>query len=105
MNELESSIGSLKKATLEGYTLLAKLERGQKDLEESKVPVFPDRFMVVKDNQEDRHFLIGLKLPSTANLTNWSELPADFVGRVGFTADDLRQIIMGIQTLLGESNG
>lgn len=35
MTELESSIGSLKKATLEGYTLLAKLERAQKDLKKS----------------------------------------------------------------------
>lgn len=33
MTELELAIGHLKEATLEGYTLLAKLERGQKDLE------------------------------------------------------------------------
>jgi len=100
MTELESSIRSLKESISVGNVLLDKLEREQKDLEKPKAPVFPGRFIAVPDDSISDNFVIGLDLPDT-----WCELPPGYKGRTAFDKEDIRQIIKGLQTLLGESNG
>ena len=104
MTELQSAIGHLKETISVGNVLLAKMETKQEDLDKPKVPVFPNRFTVVRDSVYPNSFIIGLKKDGTI-FRHWDELPPDFEGRAIFDQHDLREIIKGLQTLLGESNG
>ncbi len=99
MTELQTTIKSLTQTIIDETLLLGRLERQQKDLEESKVPKFPGSFIMVPDMYERGLFVIGLHKPST-----WSELPDDFKGRACFTKKDIQQIIDGLQMLIGVNN-
>ena len=101
MTELQTTIKRLEQVTFEGYTLLAKLTRAEKDLEKPKVPEFPIRFIAVRDCKIRDTFVIGLE-----QVKDWpDDLPKGFKGRAMFNRGDIWQIIRGLQTLLGESNG
>lgn len=102
MTELQIAIGHLNETISVGNVLLTKLEKQQKEAEKLKVPIFPWRFTIIKDAHIKGDFLIGLQ---EDNIYPYAELPKDFKGRAGFNRTDLRQIIAGIQTLLGEPNG
>lgn len=99
MTELQIMINELKTRVEQALNLVARLEKQQKDLRETKEPEFPSCFIVVKDRDFDGNFVIGLQKPC-----DWRELPQYFVGRAGYDRDEIQQIIRGLQTLLGESN-
>lgn len=99
MTELQIAIGHLKETISVGNVLLAKLEQ-QEEAEKSKSPKFPARFVAVKDSIIEGDFVIGMVDPRS-----WPELPHGFLGRACFSEKDIRQIITGLQTLLGDSNG
>lgn len=98
MTELQITIGHLKESISVGNVLLDKLEAKQRDLDKPKVPSFPYSFTIVKDKDLEDMFVIGLKEPNSV----WKELPVGFSGRACFDRGDIRQIIKGLQTLLGD---
>lgn len=100
MTELQIMINELKTRVEQALNLVARLEKQQKDLEKTKEPEFPTCFIVTKDRDFEDNFVIGLQKPC-----NWRELPQDFVGRAGYDRGEIQQIIRGLQTLLGDSNG
>jgi len=104
MTELELTIRHLKEAISVGNVLLKKLEIQQKDLKKSKEPNFPYRFIAVKDKHfnETDEFIIGLQKAEREFLNRWEELPPDFMGRACFTKYEIQEIILGLQTLLGD---
>lgn len=99
MTELQVTINNLKEAIIASDLVLQKLETTQKDLDKPKVPSFPSCFCTVKDECMDNLFVIGLKKPIV-----WPELPPNFIGRACFDRVEIKQIIAGLQTLLGESD-
>lgn len=100
MTKLQVTINNLKEVCLATELVWRKLEKAQKDLDKLEVPVFPNRFTAVLDESIQNNFVIGLELPASRG-----ELPPRYKGRTAFDRDDIRQIIKGLQTLLGESNG
>ena len=100
MTELQMTINNLGAVILSAGLVLEKLEKAQKDLDKPKVPVFPISFTAVRDESIRACFVIGLENPAT-----WDELPSGYKGRAAFDEGDIRQIIRGLQTLLGESDG
>lgn len=103
MTELQLAIGHLKETISVGNVLLDKMEKQQAVAERPKVPVFPWRFLVVRDSDSPENFIIGLKEDDIGTgITTWKELPSNFKGRAFFSKHDLRDIVSGIQTLLGD---
>lgn len=102
MTELQVTINNLKDVLTRGNRLLFQLEKAQKDLEKPKVPVFPPRFIAVKDVSIKNNFVIGLAASGYGHLQHWPELPDGFKGRALFSVNEIQQIITGLQTLLGE---
>jgi len=105
MTELELAIGHLKETISVGNVLLAKLEKQQEEASKPKVPVFPYRFIAVPDKTIQGYFVIGLRDDGPTLFKKWSELPEGFVGRSCFSRETMQELIKGLQTLLGESNG
>ena len=105
MTTLQITINNLKDVIASGNRLLSRLETAQKNLDKPKTPEFPARFIVVQDeNTPEVDFIIGLEDIGGTGITSWHELPPGFKGRAYFSRDELRQIITGLQTLLGDSN-
>lgn len=98
MTELQTTISRLKKTISAGNALLAELEAGQKDLDKLKAPKFPSTFIAMPTGRSSL-FTIGLEIPYEE-----ARLPKNFKGRSVFVKSDIRQIITGLQTLLGESD-
>jgi len=101
MTELQMTIANLKDVITAANRLLFKLEKTQKDLEESKIPEFPSRFIAVKDKCLRDEFVIGLQKTGVFPF-HYTELPPDFIGRACFTKEEIQQIISGLQTLIGD---
>lgn len=97
MTELQEKIKKITQTITDKNLLLCKLKRTQKDLEKPKAPKFPYRFIAKEDSIILGTFIIGLDYP-----TDWDELPENYKGRTAFDEADLRQIISGLQTLLGD---
>ena len=97
MTELQVTISNLKEVCITAELVLEKLEKTQKDLE---TLAFCSRFIVTKDRVTPDSFVIGIPAPAC----NWVKLPGGFLGRAGYSKNDLRLIMLQIQTLLGESD-
>jgi len=98
MTELQVTINNLKEACIAAELFLEKLEKAQKDLENPETPRFPSSFTVVRDKTfPTGHYVIGLETPR-----KWEELPEGFVGRACYNKKEIRWIITGLQTLIGE---
>lgn len=103
MTKLQVTINNLKESISVGNILLSKLEIQQVVTEKPRVPEFPSRFSAAKDAVYSDRFVIGLQ-DELSLLKKHNELPPNFLGRTCFKKEDIRQIIEGLQTLLGDSD-
>lgn len=101
MTKLQVTINNLEDVLTSGNRLLLKLKEASEDLENLKAPEFPRRFFVAKDAVYSDMFVIGLQ-DDVSLLKKHDELPPDFRGRTCFNKRDIQQIIVGLQTLLGD---
>ncbi len=104
MTKLQVTINNLKEMLIAGELVLEKLEKAQNDLEKPETSDFPRRFFAAKDTVYSDKFVIGLQ-DDGGLLKKHDELPFDFLGRTCFNKEAIQQIITGLQTLLGDSNG
>ena len=102
MTELQLTINNLKEAIIAADLVLQKLEKAQEALEKQRIPTFPKTFIATKDATFSKAYVIGLD--NSSPLHPWTELPKVFVGRACFSQEDIRQIITGLQTLIGDND-
>jgi len=82
-------------------TLLITYEEQKPTPVKPKTPIFPSRFIAVKDNHAYNNFVIGLR-KSGDFPCHYTELPPNFVGRACITRKEIQEIIWGLQTLIGD---
>ncbi len=95
--ETQEIIDDLKEGITAAEKVVALLEKQQKAV----VPEFDvaGRFYACRDNDSGRtEFTLGLY-----GASKWSGLPSGFLGRACFDRDDIRDIINGLQSLIGDN--
>jgi hypothetical protein len=94
MTELQIEMRCLQDAIFQATCLLERL----KTKKESPKPEFPRWFIAKEDRDVSGTFIVGLKTPF-----DYKELPVGFVGRAAKSESDIRQLIRGLQILIGEA--